>query len=242
MNPYTARVAGLRERKKERQRWALVAAAFRLFEERGFAQTTIEAIAEAADVSPRTFFRYFDSKEDVILIDPAGKLELVNDVLATAHQDEPILDTLQRGWARLADEYLSDPGIAAGIYRLSRAEPVLAARLFSFQTQWSHAIAAAISGQLGVDPSTDIHPEIISSTAQTVVRSALNRWVEAGCPGRPHDVVYAAFATIGPALEVVLAQVRPSSDAAGQRRPTMPSRSASNARDDSEPPVRNAPG
>ncbi len=200
-------MTGLRERKKERQRLALVRAAFRLFEERGFAQTTIEAIAESADVSPRTFFRYFDAKEDVILVDPAGKLELVNEVLADAAPDEPVLETLRRGWARLSDEYLSDRDITAGIYRLSRREPVLAARLFSFQTQWSHAIAGAISRRLGVDPSTDIHPEIISTTAQAVVRSAFNRWVEAGCPGEPHDVVYSAFTAIGPALEVVLAQV-----------------------------------
>lgn len=200
-------MTGLRERKKERQRIALVHAAFRLFEERGFAGTTIEAIAEAADVSPRTFFRYFDSKEDVVLIDPAGKLELVEQVLADAAPDEPILEMLRRGWARLSDEYLSDPEIATGMYRLSRAEPVLAARLFSFQTEWSHAIAAAISRRLGLEPGTDLHPEIIASTAQAVVRSAMNRWVEAGCPGQPHDVVNAAFATIGPALEVVLAEV-----------------------------------
>ncbi len=202
-------MAGLRERKKERQRQALVREAFRLFEERGFAQTTVESIAEAADVSPRTFFRYFDSKEDVILVDPAGKLRLVDEVLGTADDHEPILVTLRRGWARMADAYLSDREVTAAIYRLSRAEPVLAARLFSFQTQWSHAIAEALSDRLGVDPATDIHPEIIATTAQTVVRSAFNRWVEAGCPGEAHDVVGAAFDTIGPVLEVVLAQVAP---------------------------------
>lgn len=200
-------MGSLRERKKERQRSEIVRAAFRLFDERGFSQTTIEAIAEAAEISPRTFFRYFDSKDDVVLVDPAGKLALVDEVIVSAAPDEPILETLRRGWAKLADEYLSDREITAGIYRLSRKEPVLAARLFSFQTEWSRAIAHAISVRLGVDPSTDIHPEIIATTAQAVLRSAFNRWVEAGCPGQPHDVVYAAFETIGPALEIVLAQI-----------------------------------
>ncbi len=200
---------GLRERKKERQRSDLVRVALRLFEERGFAQTTVETIAEAAEISPRTFFRYFDSKEDVILVDPRGKLELVDEVLASAAPDEPLLDMLRRGWAALADLYLSDPEITTAIYRLSRAEPVLAARLFSFQAQWSHAIAAALSKRMGLK-TADVRPEIVSSTAQAVLRSAFNRWAEAGCPGRPHDVVYQAFDAIGPALEVVLAQVEPA--------------------------------
>jgi AcrR family transcriptional regulator len=72
----TDQIPGLRERKKIRTRQTIRREAFRLIEENGYAATTVEQIAEAAEVSPSTFFRYFPTKESVLLADDMDPLIL----------------------------------------------------------------------------------------------------------------------------------------------------------------------
>ena len=81
---------GLRERKKIKTRQAIRREAFRLIEENGYAATTVEQIADAADVSPSTFFRYFPSKESLLLADDLDPL-----VLAAFEAQPPDLSLTQ---------------------------------------------------------------------------------------------------------------------------------------------------
>jgi AcrR family transcriptional regulator len=69
-------VQGLRERKKIRTRETIQREAYRLFEEQGYANTTIEQIAEAAEISPSTFFRYFPAKEIVLMADDLDQVTI----------------------------------------------------------------------------------------------------------------------------------------------------------------------
>src|SRR5690242_20665784 len=120
---------GLRERKKEQTRDDLAAAAVRLFIDRGYDATPVEDIAAAVEVSPRTFFRYYPSKEDVVLeLLRCGAVDL-HDALAARPRDECLADSLRaatRMWA------LSTTDREANLLQLGqvvRSSPVLRARL-----------------------------------------------------------------------------------------------------------------
>ncbi len=67
---------GLRERKKQKTRWSIQEHALRLFQEQGYEQTTVDQIAAAAEISPSTFFRYFKTKEDLVVEDEYDPLLL----------------------------------------------------------------------------------------------------------------------------------------------------------------------
>jgi AcrR family transcriptional regulator len=87
---------GLRKRKKIRTRQTVRREAFRLIEENGYAATTVEQIAEAAEVSPSTFFRYFPTKESVLLADDTDSVIL--DALAAQPPDLAPLQAIRSAY------------------------------------------------------------------------------------------------------------------------------------------------
>ena len=143
---------GLRERKKLRTRAELSDAAFRLFAERGFDETTIEDIVEQVEVSPRTFFRYFDSKEDVVIgfFDDMG-LEL-RAMLAERPPDEPPFTALRGALGSLIDLYEEQADRVMAAKRLAHDTPAIRARLLDKHARWENGVTEELSARLGVDP------------------------------------------------------------------------------------------
>ena len=108
---------GLRERKKTKVHAAIVDAAFALFEERGFAETTIDEIAARADVSRRTIFRYFASKEDLVFLGQAAENREIVAMLQRAPRDLDPVDALLAGTREL---FRLSPDSAAQLVRSQR--------------------------------------------------------------------------------------------------------------------------
>lgn len=195
---------GLRERKKIRTRLALARAAMRLFEERGYAATTVDEIASAADVSRRTFFRYFSTKEDVFIVDPEGKLAALHVALAEGPPDEPTIAALRRGVVALASSYF-DPDLIRAEARIALQEPVVAAAGLAYQVRWEDALAREVAADLGVEVDNDARPRIVAHTTVAILRAGISTWFGEGCEGDPAEIVAATFDRTTPALEAVLA-------------------------------------
>ncbi|WP_021594568.1 TetR family transcriptional regulator [Actinomadura welshii] len=153
--------AGLRERKKQRTRQALATAALRLFAERGYEETTIADIAAAADVSPRTFFSYFPSKEDVVFAEIDDRLAEVSERLRRTSGEAPmetirrsIVDVLEAVVAEHRDYgavqvalVLERPGLRArALQRLLDAQEAIEALLRELCPGISEIDAVAASG------------------------------------------------------------------------------------------------
>ncbi|WP_113699078.1 TetR/AcrR family transcriptional regulator, partial [Nonomuraea lactucae] len=147
---------GIRERKKQRTRRALIEAALRLFDEKGYEETTLAEIAAEADVSTRTFFSYFASKEDVVFFDTDTRLERTLHLVATRAADEPLPRLLQRLvrtsllWAAEDENYaLRDAPLRM---RLIMTVPALQARalhlLFDSQLRVARALEEAYPDRL----------------------------------------------------------------------------------------------
>jgi len=174
----------LRERKKARTRQALAEAALRLFAERGFEATTVADIADAADVSPRTFFTYFPAKEDVLFADTQDRIERIRAALAKRAPDESSLDALRRA----ARDILADPTFRPGAQRTHMqvigANPALGARALQDLLAAEQVVAAAIAADLGVDQN-DLQPQIAAAAAVNALRGAFMAWFLSGASGDP---------------------------------------------------------
>jgi AcrR family transcriptional regulator len=153
---------GLRERKKQRTREAIVDAALRLFEERGFDQTTIADIAEAADIAPRTFFGYFPSKEDVVFADFQMTLDGLSARLGDRSEDETAIDAI-RAWieGRLEGMDLVDDRERCRKRLIGESE-ALAAHNRALMGRVEELLAEHIARDLGDRPD-DVRPRMIAS-------------------------------------------------------------------------------
>ena len=141
-------MSGLRERKKRATRLAIRDAAMRLFEEQGFAHTTFDRIAEAADVSRATVFSYFPTKEDIVIGDGAAAVGALAATLAERRAGGSTIATVRAWLAELSGWF--EPELVLQL-RLAREVPAVGARRLRLYREVQDAVARALEAELGPD-------------------------------------------------------------------------------------------
>jgi AcrR family transcriptional regulator len=170
-------MAGRRERKKQRTREALVDAAFRLFQEKGFDATTVEEIADEVDVSSRTFFRYFASKEDVVLTFQEEQFVTMLEALSSRPAAEPVLTALRNAAVSVIracedGQYGFDPDRFGCIQQMMESSPAVFGRSLEHGQKKQSEITRIIAERMGVDPATDLRPHVMAGLANCAFHSA----------------------------------------------------------------------
>jgi len=165
-----------RERKKARTRRDLVEAAVRLFDERGFEGTTIEDITNAADVSPRTFFRYFASKEEILFSEHEPNVDDLRKRLAEYPDGESALVSVREATLAIADHIEENKDFQLLRIRLTSESPTVGAYALRVQQDWVGISARILAERLGVNVHTDLRPTLIAGAANVAIRSAMTRW------------------------------------------------------------------
>ena len=177
----------LRERKKLATRRLLRRVALDLIAERGVANVTVEDIAEAADVSPRTFFNYFPTKEAALFgSDPTRGIELRERIV---HElpGAPVLEVLRTvmisGAEKVAEDLRDlggDPADWLRRMKVVRADPHLRAAHAAQMANLERTITEALAERLGTDPDRDPYPGLLCAVATGVFRNSMTSWAGSG--------------------------------------------------------------
>jgi AcrR family transcriptional regulator len=165
-----------RERKKLATRRALASAALRLVAQRGLDGVTVEQMADAANVSPRTFFNYFPTKEDALAGHGPDEAERARAALVARPPGEEPLAALRAVLCELSRE-LEAEGEQWRLRReLMRSEPRLLAASLAAWARLERALAEAIAQRTGADADRDLYPALVVACAVAATRVATLRW------------------------------------------------------------------
>jgi AcrR family transcriptional regulator len=189
---------GLRQRKRQQTRHRLTEAAMALFLERGFEATTLDDITAAADVSRRSFFHYFASKEDVVFAWQEESTASLIAAVAARPANESMLTAAEN--AILAMVRQLKPGEAIAIARLKRDNPALQARDQVKYEKLERALAEALGKRAGHQPEK-LQARLVAMIATGAMRIGGEFWAAEGAREKPEALVKRTFAAIRAILD-----------------------------------------
>jgi len=205
--PTAAPPVSLRERKKLATRRLLRRAALDLVGERGLANVTVEDIAEAADVSPRTFFNYFPSKEAALFGGDPDRAAGLRDSVARLAPGAPAVEVLGTVMAQDAEAMAAELRLLGGDpadwlrrMKVARTDPHVRAAQAAHMATIERAIGEGLATRLGVDLDADPYPWVLAAAAVGVVRACMAFWAGSGGSVQLGRLVEQAFQALAEGL------------------------------------------
>ena len=168
---------GRRERKKSETHQQLRSAALQLVARHGLQRVTVEDIAEAADVSTRTFYDHFASKEDAIVGFDAVRVNQLRASLLARPPDEEPLQALRAVMRELLDQSSEQWPLRMEIIR---SDPELLARMFASFASVEQAMVEVIGERTGTEPDRDLYPVLVTAVATGAFRASVASWHRTG--------------------------------------------------------------
>ncbi|WP_433214331.1 TetR family transcriptional regulator [Dactylosporangium sp. CS-047395] len=162
------------ERKRQLVRDELAEAALKLVAFHGFEETTIDQMAAAAGVSRRTFFRYFQSKEDVIIEFLSDLGRKLSEALRARPSSEAPDEALRQALRVFTDTFWEHPEKSSRLARVTVETPALLGRYLERQVAWKQTLTSELARRMGVEPS--LQPAVLVAVAFAAFDTALMRW------------------------------------------------------------------
>ena len=185
----------VRERVRAAVKTELADAAARAFEQDGFDATTVDAIVDRVGVSRRTFFRYFASKEDVLL-QPLEELGVeIAAELASRPASEPPRVALRHALQVLVGNYAANEARWRTVMTLMLATRSLRARHVQKQDEWLDLMAPVLAARMGAD-ADDPRPRLYCSTLLSASDAGIRSWFAGQTTGQLSDAIDAAIASL----------------------------------------------
>ena len=189
----TAGMPGLRQRKQQQTRERLTRMAMALFLERGFEATTLDDIAAAADISRRSFFHYFASKEDVVFAWQEKSKAALIAAVAARPANESLLAAAENAISAMVRQL--KPGEAIAMARLKRDNPALQARDQVKYEKLERALAEALGKRAG-HKTERLQARLVAMIATGAMRIGGEAWAAEGAREKPEVLVKRTFSAM----------------------------------------------
>ncbi|MFF8912713.1 TetR family transcriptional regulator [Streptomyces sp. NPDC015032] len=179
---------GLRERKKEATRQAVHEATLRLTVEHGFDHVTVEAVADAAGISRRTFSNYFTGKEDALLYGEERQIRELVRTLRDRPAEETAWEALRASMSQFTERVAPPEREWALRTRLAMRHPSLLARQLANHAALERDLAEAVATRRG-PRENPVRPLVLAAAFLSSLRIAMRMWIEEDLAREPSEVI-----------------------------------------------------